>query len=133
MGDLTSRTGSVPVQDTRIDIARLRQEYGNAPDAADRFLFDYAHAMVRRTQQHAEAYGERVAALAIAVDRCSPARYPALRERLQARAHEADAALVLLREWVAVAEQCARRLGVVVDAATGGVRIESLRRPERDE
>lgn len=116
--------------DTAIDIARIRQEYGAGADAADRFLFDYAAAMVRRTQQHVEAYGERVAALAIAIDTCSPARHPALRERLQARAHEADVALEVLRDWMALAETCARRLGVDLPGPPVGVRIESLRRPE---
>ena len=95
-----------------IDIARIRAEYGDGPDAADRFLFDFASAMVRRTLCRLEAVDERLTSLAIAIDRCSPARFAALRGRLQARALEAEAEATRFNEWVEVAVMCAKRLGV---------------------
>jgi hypothetical protein len=98
--------------DAAIDIARIRAEYGDGPGAADRFLFDFAHAMVKRTSERMAVYEEQLTALAIAIDRCSPARFAALRPRLHARALQADAMCTELLAWVRIAEQCARKLGV---------------------
>ena len=113
MGNLTAKSLGVGVPDeAAIDIARIRQEYGDGPDAADRFLFDFAAAMVRRRLARVEECEERVTALAIAIDRCSPARFSALRSRLVARAVEADAEIARFDEWVAIATACARKLGV---------------------
>jgi hypothetical protein len=77
---------------------------------AERLVLDVAIAMVGRARRR--------------LDRAH--------DKLHAAGLAADSARASLERWCEIAEDCARRLDVELpDAPGGGVRIESLRRPER--